>query len=355
MRHGFPRLRLVSVLLALGVAARPSPARALPRDPAVSGTQVAFVEAGQLWVMPRSGGIAVRVSDLPGRKYTPRFSRDGTRIAFGSNENRGEINLYTLDLRGGSSSRVTFLPSQQSLSQWTADGQLIFHTNCLSFSPYAMQMFTVSSSGGLPVQLPVAYGSNGAIDDSGEWLAYTPSWQISLIENWKRYRGGMAPDLWLLNLRTHESRRLTMWDGPDLNPMWNDSTLYYLSDEGSENRVNVWQYQRHEGSRRQVTHFRDSDVRNASIGGDAIVFGCITPWAPPGAAGTGTAAGGAMTPGGGCGIGTATDGATTAARGPSGAVGTMSGLFRVVFSDGGGGMPAGDCTLRIRGFVTGAC
>ena len=90
-------------------------------------------------------------------------------------------------------------------------------------------------------------------------------------------------------------------------------------------------------------------------GGGAIVFGCMTPCAPPGAAGTGTTAGGAMTPGGGCGIGTAMAGATTQVRGATGAVGTMSGLFRVVLRAAGGGIPAGDCTLRIRGFVTGAC
>jgi len=122
------------------------------------------------------------------------------------------------------------------------------------------------------VSLPVAYGSEGAIDADGEWLAYTPGWQVSLIENWKRYRGGTAPDVWLVNLRTHESRRVTEWDGPDLNPMWAGTTLYYLSDEGAENRMNVWAYELRGGARRQVTHFRDYDVHNASIGGGAIVF-----------------------------------------------------------------------------------
>jgi tricorn protease len=259
------------VIIAGSAVVVPS-THALPRDPAVSRTQIAFVEAGQLWVMPRSGGVAARVTDLPGRKFTPRFSPDGKLIAFGSNEAQGEANLYTVALRGGRPSRITFIPTQQTLSQWTADGRLLFHTNSLSFSPFAMQLFTVRASGGLLISLPIAYGSDGALDASGEWLAYTPSWQISLIENWKRYRGGAAPDLWLVNLRTSESRRITEWDGPDLRPMWHGATLYYLSDEGAEKRVNVWAYEMRGGARRQVTRFRDYDVRNASIGADAIVF-----------------------------------------------------------------------------------
>ena len=265
------RAVLFSVVIA-GALGITSSANALPRDPAVSGTQIAFVEASQLWVMPRSGGLASRVSDLPGRKFTPRFSPDGQRIAFSSNEAQGEINLYTMALNGGSPKRITFIPSHQNLTQWTLDNRLVFHTNSLSFSPIEMQLFTVPESGGLPTLLPVAYGSDGVIDDSGEWLAYTPKWQISLISNWRRYRGGSAPDIWLVNLRTHASRRITDWEGSDFRPMWHGTTLYYLSDEGSENRLNLWAYDMPSGTHQQVTHFEEYDVRNASIGPDAIVF-----------------------------------------------------------------------------------
>ena len=263
MRHVAPLLAIVFVSAI---------AQALPREPAVSRTHVAFIEAGQLWMVPRSGGVAKRVTSSPGRKFAPRFSPDGTMLAFSANEALNEVNLYTVPVRGEAPSRITFIPSHQHLTQWTADGRLLFHTNSLSFSPIEMQLFTVPASGGLPQQLPLAYGADGALDASGEWLAYTPQWPNILISNWKRYRGGAAPDVWLVNLRTHESRRITPWAGIDLRPMWHGGTLYYLSDEGAEGRVNVWAYAMREGTRRQVTHFRDYDVRNASIGAGAIVF-----------------------------------------------------------------------------------
>lgn len=263
-------MKPVAALIAIVFAS--TAAYSLPREPAVSRTHVAFIEAGQLWVVPRSGGEATRVTDSPGRKFTPRFSPDGKSLAFSAAEEQGAVNLYTVSVRGGAPQRITFIPSHQMLSQWTAGGQLLFHTNSLSFSPIGMQLFTVPSTGGLPQQLPVAYGTDGALDSTGEWLAYTPQWSHSLIANWKRYRGGAAPDVWLVNLRTHESRRITRWNGADLNPMWHRAALYYLSDEGAEGRVNIWMYAMAEGTRRQVTHFRDYDVRNASIGPDAIAF-----------------------------------------------------------------------------------
>lgn len=250
---------------------------ALPRDPAVSGTEIAFVEAGQVWVVPRSPSqgtprLARRVTDTPGSKFTPRFSPDGTTLAFGNNSGQGEINLFTVPLRGGDPARATFLPSHQVLCQWTADGRLLFYTNALSFSPIEMQLFTVPASGGIPVRLPLAYGSDGALDATGTRLAYTPQWPNPLIAGWKRYRGGAAPDLWLLDLGTGASTRITSWRGADLRPMWHGETLYYLSDEGREGRRNLWSYDPRSATRRQVTHFRDEDVRNPSMGPDAIVF-----------------------------------------------------------------------------------
>jgi tricorn protease len=250
----------------------PTLAGALPRDPAVSRTHVAFIEGGQVWLMPRGATTATRLTDPPGNKFTPRFSPDGESLAFGANDAPGQVNLQVISVHGGTPSQRTFLPFHQVLCQWMGDGSLLFHTNALSFSPIEMQLFTVPATGGLPARLPLAYGADGAIDATGEWLAYTPQWPNPLIANWKRYRGGAAPDVWLFNLRTRESRKVTDWSGADLHPMWDGSTLYYLSDEGGEQRLNLWSYDTRAGTRRQVTRFRDYDVRNPSIGPGAIVF-----------------------------------------------------------------------------------
>ena len=241
-------------------------APALPRDPAVSRTHIAFIEAGQVWVVPRAGGAATRVTNVDGGKSSPRFSGDGERIAYASGD------LYVVPVKGGTPERVTYLPGPQTLCQWTEDDRLLFFTRALTFSPIETQLFTVPSRGGLPTQLPLRYGSDGGVDPTETWLAYTPQWPTPLISNWVGYRGGAAPDLWLFNVANRSSRKLTSWQGSDVNPMWRGTTLYYVSDEGDGLRRNIWAYDTVSGRRHQVTHFRDYEVRRASIGPDAIVF-----------------------------------------------------------------------------------
>ena len=44
------------------------------RYPDVSATQIAFVYAGDIWVVPKTGGVANRLSSPLGEEAFPRFS-----------------------------------------------------------------------------------------------------------------------------------------------------------------------------------------------------------------------------------------------------------------------------------------
>ena len=52
------------------------------RYAAVCGDRIAFVCEDDVWVAPLSGGPAVRLTATPGVCSTPRFSPDGSLIAF---------------------------------------------------------------------------------------------------------------------------------------------------------------------------------------------------------------------------------------------------------------------------------
>src|SRR5205823_230059 len=92
-------------------------------SPAVSASQIAFVFGHDIWLAPREGGLAVRLTSPPGWKRNPRFSPDGRTLAFTSNED-GYWNIYTLPITGGVATQLTHHPASKTLSGWTPDGKL---------------------------------------------------------------------------------------------------------------------------------------------------------------------------------------------------------------------------------------
>ena len=55
------------------------------RFPDVSQTQIVFTYANDLWVMPKEGGTAIKLSSPAGVESFPKFSPDGKTIAFSGN------------------------------------------------------------------------------------------------------------------------------------------------------------------------------------------------------------------------------------------------------------------------------
>jgi tricorn protease-like protein/C-terminal processing protease CtpA/Prc len=249
--------------LAAPASAEVQPHPGMLRYPDVSKTHIVFVYANDLWVVPRDGGSATPLASPPGGEGFPKFSPDGETIAFIGNYDGGR-DLYTIPVGGGVPHRVTHHPMGETLCGWTPDDELLYFMNGTGGLMRQTQLFTVDAGGGLPQRLPVPYGANGAISPNGKLLAYTPHTRD--FSTWKRYRGGMATDIWLFNLEDNTAQKITDWEGTDTLPMWHGRKLYYLSDAGPEHRLNLWSYDTVAGEHEQMTDFDDYDVKWPSIG-----------------------------------------------------------------------------------------
>ncbi len=240
------------------------------RSPDVSATHVTFVYAGDSWVVEKEGGVARKLSSPPGEESFPRFSPDGSRLAFSGNYD-GNTDVYVVPTFGGQPIRVTHHPSADRIIDWTPDGgDLLFASNRQSGLGRVNKIFRVSAKGGLPTKLPIPYGEFGAMSPDGRQLAYTP--ETRGFRNWKRYRGGAAPEIWLFDLQTLDAQNLSKSDANDAQPMWHGRTLYFLSDRGPSMRNNIWAYDLDGGGMRQITQFTDYDITWPAIGPDDIVF-----------------------------------------------------------------------------------
>ena len=242
------------------------------RHPDVSATHIAFVYAGDIWIVPKAGGLATRLTSAPGEELFPRFSPDGSKIAFSANYD-GNLDAYVVPTMGGEPVRLTYHPMDDRVVGWHPDGKrVLIASSRESGRQRYNQFYLVAATGGLPEKLPVPYGEFAAFSPDGSEVAYVPQTQSN--RTWKRYRGGWAADIWRFNLKTFESKNLTANPAGDEFPMWHGKTMYFLSDRGSEQRYNIWALDTASGAARQVTHEKDYDITYPAIGGDDIVYQC---------------------------------------------------------------------------------
>jgi tricorn protease len=268
-----PILPLLAAILPFAAAsqepAAPINAR-LMQMPAVSKDRIAFVFAGDIWLAPKEGGQAMRLSSPRGSEQFPRFSPDGTRIAFSGNY-EGNTDIYVMPVTGGEPLRVTYHGSPDRLLGWWPDGKsLLVQSEREAFTGRVGQFFKVPVAGGLPERLAVPYGEFGAISPDGKSLAYTPI--TTDFATWKRYRGGMASDIWLFDLEKLTADKVAPSPAKESQPMWNGPRIYFLSDRDGQSRDNLWVYDTSTRTLRQLTKFTDFDVKFPSIGPDSLVF-----------------------------------------------------------------------------------
>jgi tricorn protease len=240
------------------------------RYPTVSATQIAFVYAGDVWVAPKTGGAASRLSTPLGEEQLPRFSPDGKTLAFTANYD-GNWDVYTVPSAGGALTRLTHHPARDAVLGWYPDGKsILISTPMAAGTNRFNQLYRLPATGGLPEKLPMPYGEFGAIGPDGKQIVYMP--QTNDYRTWKRYRGGWAPDLWLFDFTTGAAENLTNSPANESQPMWRGRTLYFISDRDSTQRNNLFAMDLDKRTVRQLTHFTDYDITFPSIGPSDIVF-----------------------------------------------------------------------------------
>ena len=240
------------------------------RYPDVSANHITFVYAGDIWVVGKEGGLAHRLTTSPGEEMFPRFSPDGGSIAYSANYD-GTNAVYVIPAMGGTPKRLTWHGSGDRTLGWTPDGEkVLFSSSRKSGTNRFNQLYTIPAGGGPAERLPVPYGEFGSISPDGRYLAYMPKTRD--FRTWKRYEGGMVPDIWLFNLQTQEAENITGTATNDAHPMWHGNTLYFLSDRDEYQRYNIWAYDLTNKSFRQVTNFTEFDIMFPSIGPDHMVF-----------------------------------------------------------------------------------
>jgi len=282
----FLSLTLLGCLLAFAVVPL-APAQNLPnttrllRFPSTNGRQVVFCYAGELYTVAKEGGIARRITSGPGYTSFPRFSPDGTQLAFTSQYD-GNTEVYVMPAEGGAPKRLTTSatlgrddisdrmgPNNLVMAWENTKPLVVFRSRMKSFNDFIGQLFTVGLDAELPQQLPVPRGGFVSFSPDDSKMAFNRVFRE--FRTWKHYRGGMADDIWIYDFKNGTTENLTNNPAQDICPMWGpDNRIYFISDR--DGRMNLFATDLTSKETKQLTTFKDFDIKFPSIGKDSIVF-----------------------------------------------------------------------------------
>ena len=257
---------LLLLLPALLLAALPG---RFMENPDIRNDLITFSLEGDLWRVSSQGGLATRLTVYPGSETAGKISPDGAWIAF-TGEYDGGRNLYLIPSDGGAPKRLTWHHSAQPLA-WTNDGKkIVYRTSYENNYRPISKLFTVSTEGTWPEQLPVPQGVLISYSPDGKKFVYAPKGREEYY--WKRYKGGQYMDLWLYDSESKQYAPLTDYVGKNAYPMWIGSKLYFVSDRGANGISNLYTYDFATKLVTQITFFDDYDVQMASSDGEQIVY-----------------------------------------------------------------------------------
>jgi len=253
--------------LLAGIATAQPERPLLLQKPTISRTHVVFSYGGDLWIAPREGGDARRLTTGTGMETEPAFSPDGSLIAF-TGEYDGNVDVYVVPAAGGVPRRLTWHPGPDHVVGWTPDGKSILFRSSRNSYVRTNRLFIVPVAGGFPEEVPLPMAEQGAYSPDGSRLAYTPL--APAFEAWKRYRGGRTSPIWIADLKDSRIEKIPRENSNDYYPMWVGGRIYFISDRNGPFSLFVYDTQTRQV--KELLRNTGLDLKSASAGPDAIVY-----------------------------------------------------------------------------------
>jgi tricorn protease len=237
----------------------------------------------QLYTVPIAGGTARRLTDGPGYAIFPRFSADGSQLAFTAQYD-GNTEVYVMPPDGGTPAPV--LTTSATLGRDDLADRMGPNNIVLAWRkhrprdrlPLPLALVQIPSSANFtpsastatcPAQLPVPRGGFVTFSPDDKKIAYNRVFRE--FRTWKRYQGGMADDVWIFdlasgaieNITNHPRRIFSRCGRPTAGSTSSRSARHAeTSSPTTSPRPQT----------RQLTSFTDIDVKFPSLGRGAVVF-----------------------------------------------------------------------------------
>ena len=270
----------LALLLGLAQTALHAQEARLLRFPAVHDNQVVFSYAGDLYTVGKTGGVARKITSHPGYEMFPKFSHDGKQIAF-TGQYDGNTEVFVMPANGGTPKRITYTATlgrddvadrmgpNNIVMDWTPDDKnVVYRSRGTSFNAFKGKLYKAPISGDVSEELPFAVGGWSSYNEDGSKLAMNRVFRE--FRTWKYYKGGMADDIWIFDVKSGKTENVTNNSSQDIFPMYHKNKVYYLSDR--DRVANLFEYDTQTKQTKKVTDFKEYDCKFPSLGNNAIAF-----------------------------------------------------------------------------------
>lgn len=239
-------------------------------EPSAHTDGIIFTYDSDLWIIPNTGGEAIRLTGMDGEETNPVISPNGEWIAFTSNQ-FGNNDVYVMSTQDRKITQLTFHQANDKVESWSWDSNKIYFT---SNRFNRISSYEISPNGGTPSQLFGHYHNTvhnlAEHPTSGEFY-FNESWESFNSPQRKRYVGSFNPDIKSYNPKTDTYTKRTTWQGKDFSPTIDkNGTIYFVSDEANH-EYNLYTFEN--GKKKQLTNFNTS-IYNPSVSPDGkiVVF-----------------------------------------------------------------------------------
>jgi tricorn protease len=238
-------------------------------QPALAGDTLVFASEGDLWIasLPDAGAAsspiaAHRLTSGSGVESHPVLNADGSMVAYSATYD-GNRDVYLMPTAGGPPTRLTYHPDRDVPVCFSANGRKVAFRSARSAPQGNPTLYTVSLGGGLPKSAGFGPCTLADFSSTGKQIVFTP-WSNE-TSNWKGYRGGTAPDVWIGVPDAGDFRRLTDDPANDLFPMFVNGRIVFLSDRAGE--PNLFSVRSDGRELRQLTTFEPASDAPTAIEG----------------------------------------------------------------------------------------
>ncbi len=174
------------------------------------GARIAFAAADvedyyHIFTVPAEGGPPVQVTSGASSDRSPRFSPDGSHIAFVSDRS-GNADIWVAPASGGPPRQITTDPGDDLEPEWSPDGrQIVFSSNAGG----ARLLYLAPAAGGqtFPLSAGVGPDRRPSWSSDGEWIAF------------ESRRDGET-HAWVMPSAGGEARRASRGADPEYAPQW---------------------------------------------------------------------------------------------------------------------------------------